>query len=95
MNPLERRRRRVAIEAAMVCIIILLMVQIWLLTATLEAYLAGHHDTVLPAFLVSVAITAVAAALYLMVVRIDRARDRRAETGSTSGPWQLGDRHPS
>ena len=34
-NP-ARRRRRVAIDAAMVMIILVLMVQMWLLTATLE-----------------------------------------------------------
>ena len=36
MNPLERRRRRAAIDAAMACVIVLLIVQMWLLTATLE-----------------------------------------------------------
>ncbi len=46
-NP-ARRRRRVAIDAAMVMIILVLMVQMWLLTATLESYLAGHHGAALP-----------------------------------------------
>ena len=39
-----RRRRRVAIDAAMVFVIVLLMTQMWLLTATLESYLAGHRE---------------------------------------------------
>ena len=36
MNPLELRRRRAAIDAAMACVVVLLIVQMWLLTATLE-----------------------------------------------------------
>ena len=53
MNPLRRRRQRSAIEAAMMCVIVLLVVQMWLLTATLESYLAGHRGVAGPAFAVS------------------------------------------
>jgi hypothetical protein len=49
-NPhMTRRRRRTAVDAALLFVIVLLMVQMWLLTATLESYLAGHHDVALPA----------------------------------------------
>lgn len=81
-----RRRRRVAIDAAMFFVIVLLMVQMWLLTAALESFLAGHSEVVLPAFLVSLALFAACAALYVLVIRLDRAPDT-AERPVQSGPW--------
>ncbi len=90
MNPLERRRRRVAIEAAMACVIVLLMVQMWLLTATLESYLAGHHGPAGVAFAVSVGLFLLCGALYLLVLRLDRSRAADETPRSTSGPWRLG-----
>ena len=71
-----RRRRRVAIDAVMVMVILVLMVQMWLLTATLESYLAGHHSVALPGLLSSVALFAVCAFLYRLVLRIDRMPER-------------------
>jgi len=90
MNPLERRRRRVAIEAAMACVIVLLMVQMWLLTATLESYLAGHHGPAGVAFVVSVCLFLLSGGLYLLVVRLDRSRTADDSPRSTAGPWRLG-----
>ena len=90
MNPLERRRRRVAIEAAMACVIVLLMVQMWLLTATLESYLAGHHEPAGIAFAVSACLSLLCGALYLLVLRLDRSRTAGEPPRSTAGPWRLG-----
>ena len=77
MNPLERRRRRSAIDAAMACVIVLLIVQMWLLTATLEAFLGGHRGPALPAAIVSLALFGACFALYLFIERVDRARGSR------------------
>ena len=60
-----------AIDGALALIIMLLMVQTWLLSATLDAYLAGHSDVVLPGALVSGVLFAACAALYLFVRRIE------------------------
>jgi len=65
-----------AIDGVIALIVILLIVQIWLLSATLAAYLAGHRATVLPAAIVSGLIFAGCAALYSFVGGIDR-RARR------------------
>lgn len=97
MNPHAgpaRRRRRVAIDFAMVLVIVVLMVQMWLLTATLESYLAGHHGAALPAFLVSISLFAVCVLLYRLVVRIDRMPERTdtPAPGSGAGPWRIGHR---
>ncbi len=65
-----------AIDGAMALIIVLLIVQIWLITATLETYLAGHHETALPAAIVSGFIFLACVGLYLFIDRLD-AESRR------------------
>lgn len=89
-NPV-RRRRRAAIDAAMMMIILVLMVQMWLLTATLESYLAGHHDVAMRALLSTVALFGVCAFLYRLVVRIDRMQESVSATRAepSAGPWRL------
>jgi hypothetical protein len=90
-NP-ARRRRRVAIDAVMTLVILVLMVQMWLLTASLESYLAGHHGVAVPALVSSLALFGVCGFLYRLVLRIDRQQepDDRGTTGTAAGPWQLG-----
>ena len=90
MNPRERRRRRAAIDAAMAFIIVMLMVQMWLLTATLESYLAGHHSVAGMAFVVSAGVFAVCGAFYLLVSRLDRSRTPEDQPSSGAGPWRMG-----
>jgi hypothetical protein len=86
-----RRRRRVAIDAAMAMVIMVLMVQMWLLTATLESYLAGHHAIALPGLLLSLALFGVCAFLYRLVLRVDRMKEREsAPEGPRPGPWRIG-----
>ena len=48
-----QNRGLTAIDGAMVLIIVLLIVQIWLLSATLETYLAGHRDAAVPGAIIS------------------------------------------
>jgi len=66
-----RRRGLTAIDGALALITILLIVQMWLLTATLESYLAGHHEVALPGAIVSGVIFLICAGLYLFVRRVD------------------------
>jgi hypothetical protein len=60
-----------AIAGAMALIVVLVVVQIWLLTATLESYLAGHQSVAMPAAAFSGAIFLCCAALYIFVDRVD------------------------
>jgi hypothetical protein len=60
-----------AIDGAMVLIVILLIVQIWLLSATLESYLDGHRDAAVPGAIISGILFVACAALYRFVDRID------------------------
>ena len=61
-----------ALDAALTMLVILLVVQMWLLTATLESYLAGHLDVVMPGLGVSAVLMAACVALYGFVRRVDQ-----------------------
>ncbi len=69
-NP-PQGRGLTAIDGAMALIVILLIVQIWLLSATLESYLAGHGEVVLPAAIISALLFLICLGLYLFVDRVD------------------------
>ncbi len=66
-----KTRGLTAIAGAMSLIIVLLMVQIWLLTATLEAFLRGNMRAALPATVCSGVIFVVCVGLYIFVNRVD------------------------
>ena len=83
-----RKKRRIAIDAALLFIVILLITQMWLLTATLESYLAGHIDVALPGLLTSAALFLACFAIYRVVVRLDRAPETEKEVHGL-GPWDI------
>lgn len=70
-EPLKQKRGLVAIDGAMALIVILLIVQIWLLGATLETYLAGHTSAVTPGAIFSGLLFSICLALNAFVDRID------------------------
>jgi hypothetical protein len=75
LEPSKQRRGLVAIDGAMALIVILLVVQIWLLSATLETFLAGHSGAVLPAAIFSGLIFSGCLALDFFVTRVDQDPD--------------------
>ncbi len=66
-----QNRGLAAITGAMVLVVVLLIVQIWLLSATLEAYLAGNPKAALPGAVFSGVMFLVCLGLYLFVDRVD------------------------
>ena len=66
-----RQRALNAITGAVALLVILLMVQIWLLTATLESFLAGHPETAMPAALISGLLFLACMGIYTLVDRMD------------------------
>ena len=60
-----------AMDGAMALIVLLLIVQIWLLSATLESFLAGDQAAALPGAIVSAVLFLACFGLYLFVERID------------------------
>jgi hypothetical protein len=69
--PLPRPGRLTAIDAAMALVVLLLIVQMWLLTATLDAVLGGHWEAALPGAVISGALFLGCLGLYLFVRRLD------------------------
>jgi hypothetical protein len=76
MNP-GQRRGLTAIDGALALVGVVLVVQMWLLTATLESYLGGHREGALPGAIVSAILFAATFCLYRFVVRVDRQSRRR------------------
>ncbi len=68
----KQRRELVAINSAMTLIVIFLVAQVWLLSATLETFLAGHTGAVLPAAIFSGLAFLGCMALNLLVTRVDQ-----------------------
>jgi len=66
------RRGLTAVDGALALIAILLIVQMWLLTAALETLLAGHPETALPAALISGVIFLACCGLFFFVRGVDR-----------------------
>lgn len=73
----SRRQYMVAIDGALALNAILVIVQMWLLTASLEAYLSGHKDSALPGAVFSGLLFAGTMGLYIFVRRLERqAKDK-------------------
>jgi predicted Co/Zn/Cd cation transporter (cation efflux family) len=70
-NP-DQNRGLTAIDAVTALLVILLVIQIWLLSATLDTFLAGRMETALPAAIASGLLSATCFALYRFVRRVDR-----------------------
>ncbi|NUP98688.1 MAG: hypothetical protein HUU35_02410 [Armatimonadetes bacterium] len=60
-----------AIDGALGLISVLLIVQMWLLTTTLQLFLAGHRQVAVPAAILSGLLFAGCFAFYLMIDRLD------------------------
>src|SRR5512135_2395589 len=67
-----QNRGLTAIAGAMALIAVLLIVQIWLLSATLESFLAGNPRTALPAAVFSGLMFLICIGLYVFVDRVDK-----------------------
>ena len=68
----KRRRGLTAINGANALIIVIVVVQIWLVSAALESALAGHDDAALPAAIVSGVLFVGSLLLFRFVSRVDR-----------------------
>jgi hypothetical protein len=70
ISPELRKRSRTVVDAVIVLIVMVLVIQMWLLTATLESYLAGHHGAALPGAVISGVLAAIAVSLYRFMRRL-------------------------
>ena len=69
-QPLTREQRTTIIYGILVLVLMLVVLQLWLLTATMNAYLGGDDAVILPAFLASLVCFGFTASLlrYLYVI---------------------------
>lgn len=75
-----QNRGLTAIAGAMSLIAVLLIVQIWLLSAALESFLGGNRHTALPAAIFSGVMFLICLGLYTFVDRVD-SEVRGSENG--------------
>ena len=72
-NPSDTRRQRLSIVYGILCIVLILVVmQLWLLTATMNAFLGGNQAIVWPAALASTACLGLNVGLLRYLVLLDR-----------------------
>lgn len=60
-------------------LVVLLVIQIWLVSAALEALLGGDHGVLVPAAVASCALFAVSGGLLLFALRFDRRTRGKVE----------------
>ena len=73
-SAIPRNRNLTAIDGAMALIVLLLIIQmwLWLLSATLDLFLAGDRDSALAGAVSSGVLFVSCGCLYLFVVRLER-----------------------
>ena len=79
-----------AIDGALALIAILLIAQMWLLTATVESFLAGHHEAALPGAIISGLLFLLSFGLYVFVDRIDAEARRPVPRERAGGADESG-----
>jgi hypothetical protein len=73
-RPLSREQRLTIIHGMLIFVLIVVVLQLWLLTATMNAWLGGDDSVVWPAAIASTACFALNLGLYRYLVRLDRMR---------------------
>jgi hypothetical protein len=73
-RPFSRDQRTTIINGMLVFVLIVVVLQLWLLTATMHAWLGGDESIVWPGLLASVACLALNAGLLDGLRRIERRR---------------------
>jgi hypothetical protein len=73
-RPFTRRQRMTVLSGMLAFVVMLVVLQLWLLTATMNAYLGGDERVIWPAAAASLACFALNAGLLRYLYFIDRAR---------------------
>ena len=66
-----RSQRMTIVNGILVFVVLIVVLQLWLLTATMNAYLGGDHGIVLPAALVSLVCLGLNGGLLWYLFRLD------------------------
>ena len=73
-RPFSRDQRTTVVYGMLAFVLMLVVLQLWLLTATMNAYLGGDESVVLPAAGASLVCLLLNAGLLRYLYRIDRTR---------------------
>lgn len=73
-RPFSRRQRMTVLSGMLAFVLILVVLQLWLLTATMNAYLGGDQRVIWPAALASTACLLLNAGLLRYLYFLDRER---------------------
>jgi hypothetical protein len=73
-RPFSREQRMTVIHGMLVFVLIIIVLQLWLLTATMNAWLGGDDSIVWPAAAASGGCLALNVGLFRYLVRIERTR---------------------
>lgn len=73
-RPFSRDQRTIIISGMLVFVLIIVILQLWLLTATMNAWLGGDESLVWPGLAVSAGGLALNVGLFVYSRRLDRTR---------------------
>ena len=73
-RPFSREQRVTIIHGMLIFVLVVVVLQLWLLTATMNAWLGGDDSIVWPAAAASAACLALNVGLFLYLVRVARTR---------------------
>jgi hypothetical protein len=73
-RPFSREQRLTIIQGMLMLVMVVVVLQLWLLTATMNAWLGGDDSIVWPAAAASAACLALNAGLFRYLVRMERTR---------------------
>lgn len=75
-KPFTHDERMTIVYGILCIVLIIVMLQLWLLMATMNAYLGGDESVILPAALASLACLGLNAGLLWYLYKIERGRSR-------------------
>jgi hypothetical protein len=73
-KPFTHEQRMTIVYGILCVVLIIVMLQLWLLMATMNAYLGGEQSVILPAALASLAFLGLNAGLLWYLYKIERSR---------------------
>ena len=72
MKPFSRQQKTTIVFGILSIVVVIVILQLWLLTATMNAFLAGQERVIVPAAIASIVCFALNAGLLTYVYRMER-----------------------
>lgn len=72
MRPFSRQQKTTIVFGILSVVVMIVILQLWLLTATMNAFLAGQERVIVPAMIASIVCFALNAGLLTYIYRMER-----------------------